>query len=74
MIYVRVELWPCGQKDKARLIGEMEIGNVGGNTQWGNYEVKATDNRDTGFTNVVLRHDRSQSIWTLLWKALELRP
>lgn len=73
MIYVRVELWPWGVKEKARLIGEMKVGNVGGTDVVGDYEVQATDDRGTGFNGVVLDHDRKQSVWALLRKALEVK-
>lgn len=73
MIYVRVELWPWGIKEKAKLIGEMTVGNIGGTDDVGDYEVEATDNRGTGFTGVVLGHDRSKSIWSLLKRALEVK-
>ena len=74
MIYVRVELWPYGIKDKARLIGEMTVGNIGGTDEIGDYEVDAKDNRGTGFTCVIVGHDRKQSIWALIRKALEVKP
>ena len=65
MIYVRVELWPFGQKEKARVIGEITVGNVGGTDELGDYEVEATDNRGTGFTRVIVGHDREQrpAVW-----------
>lgn len=73
MIYVRVELWPFGQKEKAKVIGEMTVGNIGGTDEVGDYEVEATDNRGTGFTGVVLGHERKLPIWALLRKALEVK-
>jgi hypothetical protein len=74
MIYVRVELWPFGLKEKARVIGEMTVVNIGGNEEWGNYEVETKADRGTGFKNWVLRHDRKESVWALLRKALEVKP
>lgn len=72
MIYVRVELWPFGAKERSLLVGEMTIGNVGGGKHEGDYLVEAKDNRGTGFTRMVFGHDRSQSIWALIRKALEV--
>lgn len=41
MIYVRMELWPSSQKDKAKLLGEAYIANTGeGNTDVGEYQVE----------------------------------
>lgn len=40
MIYVRVELWPWGMRDRARLLGEATISNVGGDAARGDYEVR----------------------------------
>lgn len=74
MIYVRVELWPFGQKEKARVIGEMTVGNIGGTDEVSDYQVKATDDRGTGFKGLIFGHDRNQSIWALLRKALEVKP
>lgn len=73
MIYVRVELWPFGQKEKAKVIGEMTVWNIGGTDELGDYEVETKDDRGTGFTGVIVGHDRKQSIWTLLRKALEVK-
>jgi hypothetical protein len=40
MIIVRVELWPRGDKSKARCLGEAEIANVGGTKEIGDYDVR----------------------------------
>lgn len=37
MVYVRIELWPGGDRTKARLLQEVEIANVGGNPEIGEY-------------------------------------
>jgi hypothetical protein len=74
MIYVRVELWPFGQKEKAKVIGEMTVSNYGGTEELSDYEVEATDNRGTGFTSCIVGHDRSQSIWALIKRAIEVKP
>jgi hypothetical protein len=41
MIYVRIEMWPGGDKNRARLLGEGTITNVGsGERAAGNYEIR----------------------------------
>lgn len=40
MIYIRIEMWPGGQKDRARVLGEGRISNIGGSSSSGNYDVK----------------------------------
>lgn len=40
MIYIRIELWPKGQRAGARCLGEATICNVGGNEKFADYEVK----------------------------------
>jgi hypothetical protein len=41
MIVIRIELWPRGDKEKAQLLGEIEITNDGtGTVQIGNYNTK----------------------------------
>jgi hypothetical protein len=43
MIVVRVELWPHGQKWKAREIARMELAHVGGSELFGDYTVRSDD-------------------------------
>jgi hypothetical protein len=38
MIYVRIEMWPHGDKSRARILSEATIANVGGDATHGNYE------------------------------------
>lgn len=41
MLYVRIELWPNGQREQARVLQELTIINDGsGNPERGNYTVK----------------------------------
>ena len=40
MIYVRVELWPRGNRSGARVLGEATIANAGGTRSRGNYQVR----------------------------------
>lgn len=43
MIYVRVELWPHGDRGRARTLAEMTVTNDGtGTRESGNYRVRAT--------------------------------
>jgi hypothetical protein len=37
MIYVRIEMWPHGDKSRARLLGEGKISNEGGTAEIGDY-------------------------------------
>lgn len=38
MIYVRMEMWPRGDRTRARLLGEGTITNAGGNEAFANYD------------------------------------
>lgn len=40
MIYIRIELWPGGDRRRARTLGEATIANVGGTAAVGDYEAK----------------------------------
>lgn len=43
MLYVRIELWPHGDKDNAKLLGEARIANTGkGTLDKGEYMYKVT--------------------------------
>lgn len=74
MIVVRVELWPQGDKSKARCLGEAEIANVGDTQQAGDYDVRLLKwgagrrtwkaGRVTGFPRLKL------GPWDLLYRAL----
>lgn len=53
-VYVRVELWPGGDRSKAKLLQEAMIANVGGNGTRGDYAVKlshSTTFKGDGFAN-----------------------
>lgn len=49
MIYVRVELWPKGDRSRPRPMGEAVIENIGGNEARGNYRVSLS--KPAGFTD-----------------------
>lgn len=40
MMYLRVEMWPKGDRSKAYLLGEATIENVGGTATQANYDVR----------------------------------
>jgi hypothetical protein len=40
MLYIRIELWPRGQRDQARVLGEATIANVGGGEKMAHYDAK----------------------------------
>jgi hypothetical protein len=40
MIYIRVEMWPGGFKERARLLGEATISNQGGNPDRADYRIE----------------------------------
>jgi hypothetical protein len=58
MIYVRIELWPRGRKEHARLLQELTIVNdTTGSREDGNYDVRvshATTFKGQGFADPVL--------------------
>jgi hypothetical protein len=49
MIYIRVEMWPKGQRGTSRCLGEATICNVGGDEQFADYDVKIS--KFGGFTS-----------------------
>jgi len=53
VIYVRVELWPYGLKDRATLLGEATISNVGGDARRGNYDVRLSRTSPMGHQDKV---------------------
>jgi len=40
MLYVRIEIWPRGNRKTSRCLGEATISNIGGDEQIGHYDVK----------------------------------
>lgn len=74
MIVVRVELWPLGDKTKARCLGEAEIENVGGDMTTGHYAVRLLKwgaGRRTWKSGKVLDFPRVKlGPWDLLYRAL----
>lgn len=76
MLYVRVEIWPYGDRSRARLLQEMTIANVGGDYERGNYLVQASSQdrsltpESVWKTGEVKKHDRSLSPFSLVRAAL----
>lgn len=78
MVIVKIELWPHGQKDKAKLLGICKItNNLTGDLKHGNYDVELSHAgkyiKKKGFwkSGKVLRHRRSLSPYHLVYKAIK---
>lgn len=85
-VYVRVELWPQGDRSKAKLLQEAIIANVGGTGTHGDYAVRvshSTTFKGDGFANPIrptppevwregriTRHARNLSPFHLVCKAV----
>lgn len=86
MIYVRIELWPNGDRTQARMLQEMKITNVGGDEMLGLYDAAvshSTTFRGDGFADprdpqphetwrsaTSIRHRRRNSPTHLVFAAL----
>lgn len=85
-VYVRVELWPGGDRTKAKLLQEAMIANVGGDGTRGDYAVKvshSTTYKGSGFADArrpvpaevwkegrIANHARNLSPFHLVCKAI----
>lgn len=77
MLVVKVELWPHGDRTKRRELGQMTIGNVGGDIERGDYLVNASERPSdiTGLPDgmdeefLVKNHKRQQSVWAIIGRA-----
>jgi hypothetical protein len=78
MLRVIIELVPGGHSELRRTIASMAIGNISDLADISDYRVDAmesanrlacTPSRST--TCIVSRHDRRQSVWSLIAKAAE---
>lgn len=57
MIYVRIELWPRGDKKKAKLLGQAFIANdATGTPTRGNYKAIMTDKRNRPFRAAIVKN------------------
>lgn len=74
MLFIKIELWPGGDRTRKRELGQMTIGNIGGDIERGDYAVHATEHPSdiTGLPKgmdeqfVVKNHKRRQSVWALV--------
>lgn len=74
MLFIKVELWPGGDRTRKRELGQMTIGNIGGDTERGDYAVHTTEHPSdiTGLPKgmdeqfVFKNHKRRQSVWALV--------
>ena len=78
MIVVRIELWPFGDPEKARLLCICKIVNdLSGDLKHGNYNVelshagKYIDKKGVWKTGRIEHHKRSLSPYHLVYKALK---
>jgi len=76
MLRVRVELVPHGDEAFVREIANATIGNLGGDPLHADYGYRLTA-KDSPFApgvfheSVVAGHDRRQTVWALVWAALD---
>jgi hypothetical protein len=57
VIYVRIELWPRGDKKKAKLLGQAFIANdATGTPTRGNYKAIMTDKRNRPFRAAIVKN------------------
>ena len=79
MIVVKVELWPHGDQTRMREIGRAHISNVGGNEDFGRYEVELLKSAEYSVRNAgkvyrrgsVVNFRRKLGPWPLLMYALQ---
>ena len=79
MIVVKVELWPLGVESQAREIGRAHISNVGGNNDFGNYQVELLKSAEYSRRRAgeiyrrgkVINYQRERGPWPLLMYALQ---
>lgn len=84
MIAIKVEIWPFGDKTKARTIGRMYIVNDGtADSGKGNYRVKITQGDEpelsggyefntlpTPLEGRILDHERRLGFWPIVYRAI----
>jgi hypothetical protein len=75
MLVIRVELWPGGDKARAREIANATVSNVSHLAGISDYDVRAAERASevTGLSDVqagfpVRGHNRHQSVWALVAK------
>lgn len=73
MLYIRIEMWPRGNKAASRVLGEAEIANVGGTQEVGDYVVRLIKwgSKQTWRTGEVKNFPRRHlGPWDLLFRSL----
>jgi len=77
MLVLKLELWPQGDRAKARDLGTLEIGNVGGDADEGDYRCMLTEPVESGGSLVargrgckVRGWRRANGAWALVAEAL----
>lgn len=72
MIVVKIELWPFGNEANKRDIGTIEIGNVGGDMQTGEYDIRMFEgNRTLKWAGMLTGFPRMMcDAWDLVGRAL----
>lgn len=84
MIAIKVEIWPYGDKTKAKTIGRMYIANDGTGSRFeGDYNIKITDGAEeelkggfefhgleTPLKGRVEHHDRKLGFWPIVERAI----
>lgn len=79
MLYVRIELWPRGVREKARVLGEGTITNTGiGGPTLGEYSVKLMKSPEYSKSGGIWKRGSVMSFprlklgpWDLLYRALK---
>jgi hypothetical protein len=82
MVVVSIELWPKGNKEKARPLGVILISNDGtGDDRYGNYDIilshagkyiqKTITEKKPWKTSKVINHRKSLSPYHLVYKAIK---
>jgi hypothetical protein len=71
MLVLRLEMWPEGDRSKARVLGVLRVSNVGGGLDEGDYQVEldeleAKETRSAQVTGWM----RGRSAWALVFEAL----
>jgi len=75
MLVLKLEIWPKGDKTKARTVGEATLSNIGGDERTGDYEFEI---EETAFGEMPARaskghiyhHDRMLGAWVLVHRML----
>lgn len=71
MLLVKLEIWPGGDRERAREIGHIEIGNVSDLSPISNYEVILKEPGRCDRRGVVRDHHRVAGAWKLVARAIK---